>query len=132
MHAILPGSRCVRAVVDFLLTVDTACASIFIVCGGAGAAKLAEPRATAKPAPSKSGFIFSSMPSDHFCKQNGQSRGGFRKWRNYGRQPSKMIWSAQREATLRFFSVRTVQVSNGSPNIVRASRGAAAGRSLTE
>src|SRR4029450_10164994 len=56
-------------------------ASIFIVCGAAGSAKLAEPSGIAKPAPSKSGFIFSSMTSVQFCRQNGQSRGGFCMWR---------------------------------------------------
>src|SRR6478752_8537107 len=49
-----------------------------------------------------------------------------------GRQPSNRIWSAQRAASLRSTSLRTVQVSNGKPNIVRASNGGIAGKSLTE
>ncbi len=50
----------------------------------------------------------------------------------YGRQLSKMIWSAQRAATRRSFSLRTVHVSKGRPNNVRASSGVTAGKSLTE
>ena len=67
-----------------------------------------------------------------FASKTGKVAAGSANGLNYGRQPSNMIWSVQRPATLRFSSVRTVQVSNGSPNTVRARRGAAAGRSLTE
>jgi hypothetical protein len=49
VHAILLGSRRVRAAVDFLLAADSPCASIFIVCGAAGSAKLAGPGSPNRP-----------------------------------------------------------------------------------
>ena len=39
-----------------------------------------------------------------------------------GRQPSNMIWSAQRAARRRSSSLRTVQVSSGRPNSARQQR----------
>src|SRR3982074_973909 len=50
----------------------------------------------------------------------GITAGDGHKFLGYGRQPSKIIWSAQREAVRRSSSLRTVQVSSGSPNTQRA------------
>lgn len=49
----------------------------------------------------------------------------------YGRNPSKIIWSAQR-ARRRSDWLRTVQVNSGKPNAYLANSGAVAGRSRTE
>src|SRR4051812_37971427 len=50
----------------------------------------------------------------------------------YGRNPSKIIWSAQRAARARSSSVRTVQVSSGRPSRERLVTGTGEGRSRTE
>ena len=49
----------------------------------------------------------------------------------YGRNPSKIIWSAKRAAHRRSASVRTVQVNTGIPAQRRATSGTVAGRSTT-
>ena len=49
----------------------------------------------------------------------------------YALNPSKIIWSAQRLAHRWSSSVRTVQVSSGIRNSMRASTGASAGKSRT-
>src|ERR1043165_5273343 len=51
--------------------------------------------------------------------------------RDYGRKPSKIIWSACWMAALRCSGVRTVQVSNGQPSKRRAARGGSEVRSCT-
>src|SRR5262252_4349768 len=76
-------------------------------------------------------FSSSSAPPLSSRQENNRACAGFLT-PTYGLHPSNMIWSAQREARRRSYSLRTVQVSNGSPNIPRASKGATAGKSLTE
>ena len=50
---------------------------------------------------------------------------------DYGRKPSKIIWSAKREARARSSGVRTVQVSNGILSAWRAISGIAVDKSFT-
>ena len=79
----------------------------------------------------KPSAIDAASPPVSFAQKTADVAPGSR-LRPYGLHPSNMIWSAHREARFRSSSLRTVQVSSGSPNSPRANRGATAGRSLTE